>query len=195
MEMKIALFGGTFNPPHKGHLAVVKNLTNWFDEVWVLVARMPNKTEKPFVAASHRLAMAKLAFDGVQRVTISDLEFKRTGMTYTADTMEMLALRYPSIKFTWVMGADLLTDFSRWKRAKWMAENIDFLIVHRPGFRAEPELVKGFQNAKIIDIQKSVEASSFQIRHWLNNGLTEKAHAKMPDIVADYIRTHGLYGH
>ncbi len=191
--MKIALFGGTFNPPHKGHVAVVKSLAKWFDEVWVLVARMPNKAEKPYVSPEHRLAMAALAFEGIQHVTVSDFEFKRTGMTYTADTLDMLRLRHPSTEFTWVMGADLLTDFHRWKRAEWLAQNVRFLVVRRPGYRADADQLAGFRFARMVDAGKSVDASSRQIRGWLKKGLTEKACAKLPDGVADYVRTHNLY--
>ena len=99
--MRIAVFGGTFNPPHKGHVAVVKMLLKKADEVFVMVANHPNKPFPNLAPANDRLRMAHLAFD-LPGVRIRSDEIRRGGTSFTQVSLSRLERAYPGHKFHFV---------------------------------------------------------------------------------------------
>ncbi|MCB1214266.1 MAG: nicotinate (nicotinamide) nucleotide adenylyltransferase [Deltaproteobacteria bacterium] len=119
----IALFGGSFDPPHLGHMAVVLYLLKNYDEVWIL----PNyqhafkNQQSPF---KDRLKMCKISFKDFSKVKILDLEKNLSG--YTIDTVRALKEAYPQAKFTWILGSDLLKEVDQWKEAKTLKKLIKF---------------------------------------------------------------------
>lgn len=192
---KIALFGGTFNPPHKGHVHVVRLLAKRFDEVWIVVASDPNKKEKPYVPPEHRFKMAELAFlgrRGISNVKVLDVELKRSGVSYTLDTVRQLQADFPLCEFWWVMGSDLLLDFPRWSHAENLSNLLPFLLVHRPGYALDAAMLKLFARADVLE-GKGVDASSTQLRLWLSSGFEEKVKSLLPRAVFSYINLHHLY--
>lgn len=193
--MKIGLFGGTFNPPHLGHVHVVTQLAKRFDEVWVVVASDPNKTEKPYVPPQHRLKMADLAFlglHGIKNVNVLDIELQRVGVSYTIDTVRQLQAEHPNAEFWWVIGSDLVADFPRWKQAEALAQTVPFLVVERPGFPLDSMALKRF---KTVDVLKDggVDASSTQLRAYLSSGKATDAKKQIPARVFDYLEKNRLY--
>ncbi|MBI2446038.1 nicotinate (nicotinamide) nucleotide adenylyltransferase [Candidatus Micrarchaeota archaeon] len=190
--MKVALFGGTFNPPHLGHVHVAHLLSKRFDEVWVVVAADPNKTEKPYVPPEHRLKMAELAFGGVKNVRIVDIELKRSGVSYTFDTVRQLRADFPKHEFWWVVGSDLVADFPRWKQSATLAKSVPFLVVSRPGFAIDPAGLERFAQVDVLE-DEGVDASSTQLRAWLHSGKQSGAKARIPAAVFEYLKTHRLY--
>jgi len=192
LKKKVALFGGTFNPPHLGHVHVVQQLAKRFDEVWVVVAADPNKTEKPYVPPEHRLRMAELAFSGLKNVKIVDVELRRSGVSYTIDTVRELKAAYPKHEFWWVIGSDLVKDFPRWKQADVLAKTVPFLVVFRPGFPLDAAGLKRFLQVDVLE-DKGVDASSTQLRAWLHAFRKKDAKKRVPSAVYDYLEENRLY--
>ncbi len=191
--MRIALFGGTFNPPHVGHVHVVGELTARFDQVWVVVANDPNKKEKPFISPEHRLNMAKLAFGGFRNVKVSAIELERGGVSYSIDTIDQLRKEHPEHEFWWVFGADLLAEFPRWKDSGRLAKTVPFLAVSRPGFVLDTERLRVFSEAEVFDDSCGINASSTEIRHSLSRNNLERVKALLPGKVFEYIEQNALY--
>ncbi len=131
----IGLLGGSFDPPHAGHVHITREALKRFqlDQVWWLVS--PGNPLKPNCPApmERRMAAARALVDH-PRVKISDFE-TQVGTHATADTLAALMSRYPAHRFVWLMGADNLAQFHRWQRWQWIMENIPIGVLARPGDR------------------------------------------------------------
>lgn len=131
----IGLFGGSFDPPHAGHLHVSREALKRFglDRLWWLVT--PGNPLKPKGPAplARRVAAARHLVDD-PRITVSDLE-AHLGTRYTAETIERLLALYPGTRFVWLMGADNLTQFHRWQRWDWILRTVPVGVLARPGQR------------------------------------------------------------
>lgn len=134
--MTIGLLGGTFDPPHAGHLHISEVALNrlGLDRLWWLVTPgNPLKTKREVAAFGERLAQAKrLAHH--PRVVVAGFEAD-TGSAYTADTLSFLKRRYPATRFIWVMGADNLATFHRWHRWRDILSKVPLAVIDRPGYR------------------------------------------------------------
>ena len=132
--MRIGLFGGTFNPPHAGHMLVSEIALRrlGLDRVWWLVTPgNPLKTNSGLPPLPERIAAArKLTRD--PRIVVTGLEAE-IGTRYTFDTIEYLSRRANGVKFVWLMGADNLAQFSRWQRWKDIAALAPIAAIDRPG--------------------------------------------------------------
>ena len=129
----IGLLGGSFDPPHRGHVSITLEALKRFglDQVWWLVSPgNPLKAEGP-AAPERRMAAARAIMDH-PRVTISDFE-AQVGTRYTAETLQALLKRYPRTEFVWLMGADNLTQFHLWQDWQWIMENVPIGVLARPG--------------------------------------------------------------
>ena len=132
---EIGLLGGSFDPPHMGHVHISREAMKRFglDRVWWLVSPgNPLKTEGPAPLA-RRLAACR---DLVEhpRIEVTDYE-AQVGTRYTAETLEALFQDYPGQRFVWLMGADNLANFHHWDRWEWIMTNIPIGVVARPGQR------------------------------------------------------------
>jgi nicotinate-nucleotide adenylyltransferase len=134
MEIRrIGLFGGTFDPPHVGHVAALEAAaeTGRFDVIEVTVAGDPYLKRADIDPASVRLAMAHAAFDGLPVVHVSDLEIRRPGPSYTIDTVRELLVNADALDL--IVGADLATQLDQWHEAEELRELVEVAIVPRPG--------------------------------------------------------------
>lgn len=130
--LKIGLFGGSFNPAHSGHVLVAETAMKrlGLDWVWWIVARgNPLKSDHGDYDA--RLSSARQIADH-PRMLVSDLE-RDAGLTYTCDTLAALQQRAPGANFVWLMGADSLAGFHRWKKWDQIAESVPIAVIARPG--------------------------------------------------------------
>jgi nicotinate-nucleotide adenylyltransferase len=131
VRRRLGLFGGTFDPPHLGHAAVLDAAlaSGWFDEILVTVARDPwQKAASEVTPAAERFLWASLAFGDRDGVTVSDRELRRQGPTYTADTVRALLA---DADVTLIVGADTATTLPTWHDASWLASAVDVAIVPR----------------------------------------------------------------
>ena len=131
----VGLFGGSFDPPHPGHLHLSREALKrlGLDQLWWRVSPGNPLNQHPPAPLAHRLAAAA-AMARHPRVKITDIE-ARLGTRATADTLAALQQRYPGVRFVWVMGADNLAGFHRWGRWREIVANVPVAVFARPGQR------------------------------------------------------------
>jgi nicotinate-nucleotide adenylyltransferase len=137
--MRIALYGGSFNPPHRAHLAVARLALARLgvDRVWWMVTPgNPLKAHDGLAPLAERVAAARLLADD-PRIVVTAFEAARR-FTYTADTVAFLRARRPGVRFVFVMGADNLAGFHRWERWRDIAALVPMAFVDRPGSTFAP---------------------------------------------------------
>ena len=184
--MNIALFGGSFNPPHVGHqLAALYVLeTAGVDQLW-LVPCFKHPFEKELAPFEDRLRMCELAAEALgPRARVSDVERELGGESRTLRTVRALEARHPEHRFALVIGADLVDETSSWYGAEELRREVPFIVVGRAG--ARPADGPG---------QKTVEmpaVSSTEIRRALGEG--KPVTGLVSRAVLDYIYGRGLFG-
>lgn len=180
--MKIAIVGGTFDPIHKGHLAIGKYALEHMgmDEVWFMPAGKTPLKDRKLTKKKDRLAMCNLAIKGEDKFRICPIELERKGKSYTIDTVKQLKELFPNQEFTWIIGADQLEQFDEWKDADKLVELIDFACVDRPGITAKSKF-----GIPVYDMEP-VDISSSEIRKG------NKLEYLQPDVLK-YIYDHHLY--
>ena len=138
----IGLFGGSFDPPHLGHVHITLEALKRFglDEVWWLVSPGNPLKENGPAPMSKRMAAAREIMVH-PRVRISDFE-ARAGTRYTAQTLRALIRANPGARFVWLMGADNLTNFHHWQDWRWIMETVPIGVLARPGQRISARLSK-----------------------------------------------------
>lgn len=144
----IGLLGGSFDPPHAGHVHITKAALKRFglDHVWWLVSPVnPLKTNGPAPLA-HRMQAARAMMQH-PRVTVTDIE-AALGTRYTARTIAALRKRYPAVRFVWLMGADNLAQFHLWQDWRSIMDTVPIGVIARPGDRISARLSKA---ARVYD--------------------------------------------
>ena len=201
---KIGILGGTFNPIHKGHLALGQAAMEQYDleEVWLMPSKLPpHKSHFAMLSEDHRLAMTALAAKENDKFRASDFELKREGLTYTADTLELLTKEYPDVKFYFIVGGDSLIKFTHWRRPERILELATLLGAGRAGYeeKAVNEAAEGlrrqFPQSEVgTVVLPDHPISSNEIRTAFYTGKKEQVKDYLPDTVWDYLLTNGLYG-
>lgn len=188
MTRRIGLFGGSFDPPHNGHLEVAAAAKDalGLDEVRFVVAARP--WMKSTVAAPlHRVAMTRLLVSTSTGLVVDDLELHRDGPTYTVDTLEACAAREPDAELVFLLGVDTARQLPRWHRVDDALKLATFVVLTRPGYIPDERLT-----LPIIAVPER-DVSSAQIRQRLENG--EDVATLIPAPVLAYIAEHDLYTH
>jgi nicotinate-nucleotide adenylyltransferase len=187
----VGLFGGTFDPPHVGHLVVAANV-RWalgLEEVLVVVANEPwQKAHLPLSPAADRLAMVEAAVDGVDGVSASAIEIERGGASYTADTLAELARRCPGVPLHVVLGSDAAAGLDSWERAEEVRTSASVVVVTRPGAEQAP-LPPGW-TARHVEVPR-LDVSSTDLRARVVDG--RPLDWLVPAPVVSLIRERGLY--
>jgi nicotinate-nucleotide adenylyltransferase len=188
---RVGLLGGTFDPPHLGHLVVAEQVRDALDldEVRLLVAGDPWMKDG-VGAARHRVAMAAGVAADDPHLTVVDREVRRDGATYTAETLSELRTEEPDVEWFFLLGADAATSLPRWHRAEEAVALATFVVVGRPG----TELDLGhplLQDVLRVDTPL-IQISSTDIRQRVAEGRSIRY--LVPPSVHRYIREHGLYG-
>lgn len=164
------VFGGTFDPIHIGHLVAAVNARHAasLDEVLMVVANEPwQKADREVTPARLRLALVEAAVAGVDGLVASDLEIRRGGVSYTADTLEALVEADPTADLFLVVGADVATGLASWSRVDVVAELATLVVVNRPGV-ARPE-VDGRFRALHVEVP-ALDISSSDLRARARDG-------------------------
>jgi len=187
--MRLAIFGGTFDPIHNAHLAIARLAADHFqlDRVlFVPAAHPPHKGGLTHAPYEDRVCMAEIACAGDPRFEVSRLE-EATERSYSILTIEKLRVRLrPSDELFFIIGADAFAEIRTWHRWRDVARDVAFLVVSRPGHEYEtpPEV----RASRLDTIEMPV--SSSEIRRELAEGLRP---AEVPPAVLDYIAEKGLY--
>jgi nicotinate-nucleotide adenylyltransferase len=188
--LRLAIFGGTFDPIHQAHLAIAREATDRcrLDRVLLVPAdNPPHKTGVTHTAYEHRVRMAELACRGLDHLEVSRLE-EGTRWSYSIDTIEKVRARMaPDDELFFVIGADAFADIRTWRRWQDVARAVCFLVVSRPGgtYEVPPEV--RLERLDRLDLA----ISSSEIRRELAAGGRP---AEIPAAVLEYILEHGLYG-
>lgn len=189
--MQIALFGGAFDPPHKGHHQVTRTLLDRkiVDEVrYVPVHQHP--FGKKITANAHRLAMLQLIIDADPRIKIENYELSKAGPSYTIDTLRHFHSTQPEHTWSFVIGSDNLPQFNLWDDYLEIVRDYTVYVYPREGSPFEP-LLPGM--VPLTDFP-TVTACSTQIRAWLAAGEPIAGLADQVDQpVLEYIQLHRLY--
>jgi nicotinate-nucleotide adenylyltransferase len=198
--MRVALFGGSFDPPHHGHLAVATAAADVFDLEKVLfapVGRQPLKSDGAPTPFADRFAMVTLACGQDQRFSASDIDAPRPGNTpnYTVDTLARLQEAIPEARLFNLVGADSFLDLRRWREPERLLELAEWIVVSRPGFpladlsslRLTP-----FQIGRVHLLQTVHEdVAATDLRERLEAG--DLCADVLPPAVVEYIQAHHLY--
>ena len=186
-----AIFGGSFDPIHNGHLHLITSLldSHRFQKIIVIPAGDPWQ-KKPQAAKEDRLAMTRLALAGLA-VEVNDCEVMRSGPSYAIDTATLLKSQNPNAHLTWIIGSDALSKLSTWNRFEELAKLVDFLVIQRPGYVTENSMVHSNIDWSSVEIE-ALDISATQIRKALSEG--RDISGLVPHQVARYIAEKRLYG-
>jgi len=188
---KIGIFGGTFNPVHKAHLAVAECFIENFglDILYVIPNSIPPLKNKGNVSGEDRIEMLKIAFSGNEKIIISDMELKREGVSYTRDTVASLREMHPADELFLLTGDDWIDSFDKWKDYNFILENATLVVATRSGEDITPSLERLEQlsghRPQLLGNSK-IPLSSTEFRN-------EPDGALLPEGVYEYIQKRGLY--
>lgn len=187
--MKPALFGGMFDPPHLGHLWVARQVLEYAHDVSevVLIPGNVHQWKKTAASPSQRLEMAN--FLKQKNITVSDIEIKRGGTSYSIDTIKEYK-RKNDTEVYWIVGSDILEEFSRWENTEELIKEVKFLVFPRDPYHIPKNIPEGFEvvdNKNII----TTNMSSTAIRERIKKGLPVSEFV-LPE-VDKYIKAHNMY--
>lgn len=186
---KVGILGGTFDPPHLGHLLIANEVYSALDldEVWFMPNQEPPHKEKSdCVKNDERLQMLNLAIENNDHFKISAIELEREGRSYTVDTMKILNNQNPTFQFFFIIGADMIEYLPKWHKIDELIKLVNFVGVERPEYSHQTDYP-----VRYVDVP-AIEVSSSMIRERLKNGKTVRY--LLPDPVIHYIEEKHLYG-
>ena len=192
--MTIGVFGGTFDPIHWGHLVLAEEAMNaaGLDRIlFVPSALPPHKQGRELTAWTHRMAMVRLAVDGIPGFEVSDIESDPGRPHYSLDTLERLAERHAGDRLSFIIGSDSLLEMPGWRSPATIVERWPLVVLARPGFDAATAPPSYTTNMTLVD-GVQVTVSSTLVRRRLASG--GKVRFLVPDGVIEYARRNGLYG-
>jgi len=186
---KVGILGGTFDPPHMGHLLIANEVLSslQLDEIWFMPNQEPpHKKKTESVTNKERIQMLGLAIEGNSSFKIETIELERTGPSYTVETMGILAAQNADNQFYFIIGADMIEYLPKWHKIDELVRLVQFVGVERPKFSHVTEYPVLY-----VDVP-SMEVSSSLIRERLQIGKTVRY--LLPDSVIRYIEENHLYG-
>jgi nicotinate-nucleotide adenylyltransferase len=195
---RIGILGGTFNPPHIGHLVMAQEALDQLelDRVELMpVARPPHKEAADDPGGEARLELCRLAVAGDERFAVSTLEIERGGASYTADTLRELHARQPEHDLTFIVGGDMAHSLPAWREPEAVLSLACLAVAEREGVRREDiaarlrDLHRG-DRVVFFDMPR-IDVSSSSIRRRVADG--RPVRYLVPEGVADAIARHRLY--
>ena len=196
--MRVGIFGGVFNPPHLGHLVCAQEALVQLEldaVVWVPVREASHRRIEAEPGAEARAAMCERATAGDERFRVSRVELERPGLSYTVDTLRELHERAPEDELVLLVGGDEAAALPTWREPEEILRLAAVAAVEREGRRREEiaERLAGLEGAErvLFFTMPRVDVSSTDIRRRAGAGVPIRY--LVPDGVADYIATEGLY--
>ena len=197
---RIGVFGGAFDPPHNAHVALARAAIAQFDLAALHVIPTGHAWHKTreLSAPEHRLAMARLAFDQLERTVVDDRELQRTGPTFTIDTLQSLQHENLHSQLYLLIGADQLAAFEQWHAWTAILEIAIICIADRPDSAltlARFDQFSSFNHRFLILKVPLMPVSATWIRNAVtsNTATSQEIAALVPEAVARYISDHHLY--
>ena len=210
---RVAVFGGTFDPVHNGHLMIARALIDRFKLdrfVFIPAFHAPHKPDRKPTSAFHRFAMITLATEPEERMVVSTLELEKGEPRYSIQTIPELKEIYAGWKLFFVMGADSWSEIKTWRRWEEVLLATNHIVVSRPGYSIEAGHVTDAVKARIVDMrgetrigEKESESiyfsdvvfyntSATELREDLSDGKLDRT-LDLPEEVAKYIEKYELY--
>lgn len=196
---RVGLFGGTFDPPHVGHLILASEAKSQLEltrVLWTVTPDPPHKQDQLITPLEHRLAMVRLAIEDDPAFELSDIELSRPGPHYTLDTIRLLAERNPGMEIVPILGGDSLNDLPTWHQPKEILYAAHWVgVMRRPGEETnlqelERELPGISSKIHYVDAPL-LDIASREIRSRAAAGRPYRYY--IPESVYEYIEQHHLY--
>jgi len=201
-KQKIGLLGGSFNPVHMGHLILAQDAMERAEldqMIFIPCATPAHKDPGSLISFEHRFRMLELAVEDNPDFSVSDVENRRDGISYTIDTIRLLKQSHPDAEFSFIIGSDSLPELQTWMKIYELLEECRFVIMARPGFRAAgmtrerinlrdpwPERLQ-----KQVITGHEIEISSTDVRMRVAEGMSIRY--LVPPPVEMYICEHNLF--
>ncbi len=194
-NIRLGLFGGSFDPVHNGHIAVAALAREFLElsQVVFIPARIPpHKKRTVHASAAQRLAMLEVALSSRQEIfSIYRGELEREGPSYSIDTIEALRAENPDAEICFIVGSDNLTEIPTWHRYRDILARVTLCVAHRPGYAGTP--AGELSEATIVDLPSPEWGiSSTMLRDFLERGYS--CEGLLPAGVRGYAAQHELYG-
>lgn len=198
--MKIAILGGSFDPPHFGHILVAEQVKKFLnlDQIWLMPC-YKHPFNKKLSSVKHRFLMTKKIEN--TDIKISDFEIKKKAISFTFNTLNLLTKKFPQDKFYWIIGSEQLENFHKWQNWQKIIENFNLIIFPReiPIKKLELEVKKYLKLGNIpknililnSDQLKLSNISSTKVRNAVKKNQSIKNF--VPEEIEKYIVTHKLY--
>ncbi|WP_246940554.1 nicotinate-nucleotide adenylyltransferase [Bacillus pinisoli] len=185
---KIGILGGTFDPPHNGHLLIAYEVLNALnlDEVWFMPAHVPPHKQDDHVSCSiHRLEMVKKAISGHKQFKLQPIELEREGSSYSYDTIKILKETYIEDELFFIIGGDMIEYLPKWYKIEELVKMITFVGVGRAGYSNDSIYPIIHVEMPLFEV-----SSSFIRERYKAGGNTE---VLVPPLVKKYIEENRIY--
>lgn len=193
--MRVGIFGGTFNPPHIGHLIIaeiIREEANLDKIIFVPCASPPHKQTREYLSQiaspQHRFEMVKLSIKDNPFFEVSDIEIKRGGISYTVETVNYLVENFSENSFYLLMGVDQFREFHTWKDPNEIVKKVHLIVFNRFGYTIP---ISDFSNFATFITVPNIEISASAIRRRVKLGKSIR-YLVVPE-VEEYIYKNGLY--
>ena len=189
--MRIGLLGGSFDPPHMGHLLAASDAFEALALhrlIFVPASSQPLKAGRANASPEQRLTMARLLAGDDSRFAVDSIEIDRGGLSYTVDTLTTLAARWPSAELFWLVGADVPRSFAKWRSPERIVELATVVVLQRAG--ETPDVASMPGRPRCLPTRR-IDISSTEIRDRVREGKSIRGF--VPDAVAAYIQAERLY--
>lgn len=196
--MNLGILGGTFDPPHNGHLqiaAAAQSALQLAQIVFIPAGQPPHKLDEPVSPLAVRVAMLELALDANPDFAISLLEAERAGPSYTVDTLRALRAVLEHDEIYFIMGMDSLQNLPTWHQPQEIVKLCKLAVLRRPGYGIDldalEQRVPGVKKSVVMIPAPEIDIAAREIRERVRRG--EPIGDLVPPPVADYIAAHSLY--
>lgn len=203
MQKVIGIFGGSFDPPHLGHLSLAKSFLacGKIDELWLIPAlESPHKIGEVSTSFHHRSSMCKLAFSSIPNLYVKDLESKLPKPSFTVNTLQFLQQKYAETKWVLCLGADSLHSLNTWFKWQEIVDNYSLLVAERKGISRQKVDKQILDKSTFVVNHQAVDYASSSIKLHLNIykadytiSTKELSRIGLDPEVYNYIIMHHLY--
>jgi nicotinate-nucleotide adenylyltransferase len=186
---KIGILGGTFDPPHHGHLLIANEVLSALDldEIWFMPNQEPpHKHKSESISNEERLEMLRLAIEGNHQFRVTTIELERQGPSFTVETMRIIRETYKDDQFYFIIGADMIEYLPKWHKINELVELVQFVGVERPEYSHDTSFPVIYVDVPAMEVSSSI------IRERLKKGKTVRY--LLPDSVIHFIEENHLYG-
>lgn len=186
---RIGILGGTFDPPHMGHLIIASEVlvTLNLDAIWFIPTNIPSHKQKAVTDAPHRVNMLKLSIEDNPRFKVLTDEVDREGVSYSIDTINELIDKETNTEFYFIIGADMVEYLPKWYKIEELIEKVKFVGVKRLNYKLE-------SSYPILEVNVPlIEMSSTEIKKRIK--LNQSVQYYLPKGVLTYIKEQQLYGY